>query len=49
MDEAFAAEHNPPGTKMSGVIKNITDFGLFIDLAGDNLDGSGAYVGFVMG
>ena len=35
---AIFASKNPPGTKISGEIKNITDFGLFIGLQ-DGLDG----------
>ena len=35
---AIFAGKNPPGTKVSGEIKNITDFGLFIGLQ-DGLDG----------
>ena len=35
---AIFAGKNPPGTKISGEIKNITDFGLFIGLQ-DGLDG----------
>ena len=43
----FADNYNR-GDKVSGQIKSITDFGIFIGLAG-GIDGSGASVGYLLG